>query len=255
MAFPHPRPLSRARERGGRQAGVRAVGLASYPFIHSALSWRGARRVRYALIPAKELALAKARLGLALDAKGRRRLSLALFQDVLAAALACPALDRVAVVTRGGDAFRLATGAGAEALAKAGSLNEALASAARSLAERGATRLIVLAADLPLATPDEIASVAQAEADVALVPSQDGGTNALALPPGRLEFQFGPDSASRHLAAARAAGLRVQRLDLPGLAFDIDTPEDLAELRARLERGERVGAHTRAALEQLAVAH
>ncbi len=41
MALPHPRPLSHTWERGGRQAGVRAVRSAIRPFIHATSRWSG----------------------------------------------------------------------------------------------------------------------------------------------------------------------------------------------------------------------
>ncbi len=64
--------------------------------------------MRIALIPVKELSQAKARLAPVLDGERRRELALALYRDVLAAALACPALDGVAVVSRDRDALALA---------------------------------------------------------------------------------------------------------------------------------------------------
>lgn len=209
--------------------------------------------MRFGLIPVKELAQAKARLAPVLDDAARRRLALALFRDVLAAALACAALDAVAVVTRDEEVLTLAREAGAEGLAEPGVLNEALTSAAETLARRDGDRLVVLAADLPLATSDDIAAVAQARADIAVAPSRDGGTNALALPlpVGAGAFRFGVDSARRHLAGAEEAGLRSLRLDLPNLAFDLDTPEDLAELRRIATEGRPVGRQTLTTLTQL----
>jgi 2-phospho-L-lactate guanylyltransferase len=203
--------------------------------------------VRYTLIPVKELDKAKARLSAVLDDGARRDLVLAMLRDVLAAATACPALDGVCVVTRDAEAFAIAAEAGAEGLAEPGELNEALTSAAEKLRGRGATRLLVLAADLPLADGASIATALEADADVVVVPSRDSGTNALACAPGAIDFQFGPDSARKHLAAAEAAGLRALSLDLPRLALDIDTPDDLDRLRAE---SEAVGRHTRAALER-----
>ncbi len=209
--------------------------------------------MRFGLIPVKELAQAKARLAPVLDDAARRRLALAVFRDVLAAALACPALDAVAVVTRDEEVLRLAGEAGAEGLPEPGGLNEALTSAAETLVQRNGDRLVVLAADLPLATSDDIAAVAQARADVAVAPSKDGGTNALALPlpVGASTFRFGVDSARRHLAGAEEAGLRSLRLDLPNLAFDLDTPEDLAQLRRTATEGGPVGRQTFTTLTQL----
>ena len=200
-----------------------------------------------ALIPVKDLDQAKARLAPVLDHPARRALALAMFRDVLAAALACPALGKVAVVTRDADALALATKAGAEGLADPGGLNEALTSAGETLAQRGVDRLLILAADLPLAAPADIAAVVQADAEVAIVPSTDGGTNALALAPGAIEFRFGPGSAQQHLDAAAEAGLSSLRLDLPALAFDIDTPDHLERLRETVAASEPgMGACTRA---------
>jgi 2-phospho-L-lactate guanylyltransferase len=199
--------------------------------------------MRYALIPVKDLAQAKARLAPALDSDARRELALALFRDVLAAARACGALDGVAVVSRDEEALAVATEAGAEGLPEPGSLNDALTSAAEQLAGRGAERIVVLAADLPLARADDIAAVLDTRAGVALTPSRDGGTNAISLAPGAIPFLFGPDSAARHLAAAREAGMHGVRLEIPGLALDIDTPDDLERLRAVLDEA---GEHTRA---------
>ena len=204
-----------------------------------------------ALIPVKDLPQAKARLAPVLDDAGRRDLVLAMFRDVLGAALGCAAIDGVAVVSRDETVLAIASQLGAEGLPEPGGLNEALESAARRMAQRGATRILVLAADLPLARADGIALLLEGGGDVVIAPSRDDGTNALACAPGAFAFAFGPDSAARHLGAAGAAGLRAERIDLPSLALDIDTPEDLERLRGEIERGATAGAHTRTALERL----
>jgi len=201
-----------------------------------------------ALIPVKALSQAKARLAPVLDKAGRRELALAMFRDVLAAALACDAIDHVTVVSRGEEALAIAREAGADTLVEPGGLNEALTSAAQQVVERGATRIVVLAADLPLVDSEAIATITEAEADVAVAPSADGGTNALALQREAIGFEYGRDSAARHLAAARESGLRALRLDLPALALDIDTPADLDKLCTAVASA---GAHTRAALARL----
>jgi 2-phospho-L-lactate guanylyltransferase (CobY/MobA/RfbA family) len=59
------------------------------------------------------------------------------------------------------------------------------------------------------------------------------GTNGAALaPPGVMPLTFGEPSFSNHLAAARSHGLVPRVLMLPGLALDVDTPEDIAALLA-----------------------
>lgn len=201
-----------------------------------------------ALIPVKDLDQAKTRLTPALDDPARRELVLAMLHDVLDAALGCAAIDSVAVVTRDPLVLALAASLGAEGMREPGGLNEALDAAARRVAGAGATRVVVIAADLPFARADGIASVIENDAAVALVPSKDSGTNALACAPAAFAFAFGPDSAARHEAAAHATGLRAERLALPDLVLDIDTPEDLDRLRDEIDRA---GAYTRAALERM----
>ena len=208
--------------------------------------------MRIALIPVKELSSAKTRLSPLLDDGARRALTLAMYRDALDAALACPALDGVAAVTRDDELLSIAEEAGAQPMPEPGGLNEALDSAAVTLAHRSdVERLLVLAADLPLARAADIAAVVEASVDVAIVPSNDGGTNVMALTPAAFAFRYGPNSARLHVEAAREAGLSVEQLDLPNLALDIDTPDDLARLRAALAEYRQAGRRTLAALRKL----
>jgi 2-phospho-L-lactate guanylyltransferase len=81
--------------------------------------------------------------------------------------------------------------------------------------------VLVVNADLPRATSDDLRALAAAAP--ALVAASDGTTNALALAdPGTFVPRYGPGSAKRY----EAAGLRP--LDLPNLAADVDTLADLA---------------------------
>ena len=199
----------------------------------------------------KEFALAKARLAPALHAGARRELALALFRDVLDAAMACPDIDGVTIVSRDPHVVTVAGALGASWLSEPGDLNETLMSAASDLRLRGIERVAVLSSDLPLATADAISRLVQNDGDVVLVPSRDGGTNALAFPTGAIALAYGPRSAQKHLDAARDAGLRAEILDEPALALDIDTPEDLGRLFSAIAAGKRAGAQTIAALARL----
>ena len=54
------------------------------------------------------------------------------------------------------------------------------------------------------------------------------GTNALLVcPAGLIEYDFGPGSFQRHCERARQVGARLEILELPSLALDMDLPEDL----------------------------
>ncbi len=204
-----------------------------------------------ALIPVKDLPKAKARLASVLDDSGRRELTTALYRDVLAAAIACSAVDSVGVVSRDADALALAIEAGAEAMPDPGDLNGSLDSAARTLAGRGIERVLVLHADLPFVSPAAIEAVARSSSDIALVSSGDGGTNAMVCRPGAFDFQYGPGSAQAHKEAAWDAGLEPELLDIPELALDIDMPIDLERLQQAIESGQTAGEHTMAALRSL----
>jgi 2-phospho-L-lactate guanylyltransferase len=207
--------------------------------------------VTFALIPVKELPLAKARLAPALHATARRELALAFFHDVLDAAMACPDIDGVTVVSRDPHVVTVTGAQGASWLSEAGDLNETLMSAASDVRLRGVERIVVLSSDLPLATADAISRFVQHGGDVVLVPSRDGGTNAMLCPTGAFALAYGPGSAQKHIDAAQAAGLRVELVDEPALALDIDAPEDIGRLLSAIAGGAKAGAHTLAALARL----
>jgi 2-phospho-L-lactate guanylyltransferase len=107
--------------------------------------------------------------------------------------------------------------------------NEALAAAARQ--EVTAPVVAFISADLPHLKAAEVRQLLEAtpEEGIAIGRAQDGGTNAIAMrPPGLVMTHFGePQSATVHASL----GVPHTMVDLPGLAFDIDTPEDLAQWR------------------------
>ncbi|MBC8078428.1 MAG: NTP transferase domain-containing protein [Chloroflexales bacterium] len=93
--------------------------------------------------------------------------------------------------------------------------------------------LLVLPGDVPLVTSADIAALlaSAAQGRVAIAPSRDRGTNALALPlPAPIAFRFGVNSCAAHLAQARARGLPAHIHRSPTLALDIDTADDLCAL-------------------------
>jgi 2-phospho-L-lactate guanylyltransferase len=95
---------------------------------------------------------------------------------------------------------------------------------------------VIVAADLPLLTSDDVRELVMAtpECGIAIARALDGGTNAVAMrPPGKVPTHFGePGSAQAHERAAWLAGADAHVLECPGLAFDVDTPEDLAKWRS-----------------------
>ena len=194
-----------------------------------------------AIVPVKALDGAKRRLAPALAPCERRRLVLAMLNDVLALLRDVPSIARVLVVTPDPEVASLATSHGADVVAEDGhgDLNAAVRRGLAHAGHTGAARALVIPADVPLATHAEIVSIlacapAGAKPQVVIVPSEDGeGTNAVLLaPPEAMRPEFGEGSFVRHVAQAVALGLDFCVLRLPGLAADIDQPPDLARLAA-----------------------
>ncbi len=190
------------------------------------------------VVPAKRLSTAKTRLRpVSATPDAHAALVLALLADTVEAALACPAVAVVAVVTDDPDAAAVVRAAGARTVPDVPDqgLNPALEHGA---AAAGAAAVAALASDLPALRPEELAA-ALAAAEAAprcFVPDAAGtGTTLLTAVATPLAPRFGPDSARAH----RDGGAVPLAGDWPGLTRDVDTA---ADLRAALELG--VGLHT-----------
>jgi 2-phospho-L-lactate guanylyltransferase len=191
-----------------------------------------------AVVPVKRLAQAKSHLRPVLSDGQRREFVLAMLEDVLRLLAGQRAIAATAVVSADEEVLAFARRLGAQPIREPHSvrgLNAALAFAADVLARQGASGLLVLPADVPLATSVDIEAVLAAwqVAPVVLCPSRSGGTGALALrPPQAIPFRFGPRSFAAHRRAAVERGLPVAVVSRPGLTLDIDRPEDLPAILA-----------------------
>ncbi|MEO3808566.1 2-phospho-L-lactate guanylyltransferase [Sphaerisporangium sp. B11E5] len=200
------------------------------------------------VVPVKTLIAAKTRLA---EAAGPHRaaLAVAVACDTVSAALRCPDVARVVVVT--------ADPVPAAALSALGALvvpdPEAGLNAALRAGGAEAVRLSpgdpvgALQADLPALRPAELSAAlaAAAEFDQAFVPdAAEVGTTFYGVRPGvAFRPRFGGESRARHL------GSGAKELTLDGIASlrrDVDTPADLLEA---LSLG--VGPHTAAVADTM----
>jgi 2-phospho-L-lactate/phosphoenolpyruvate guanylyltransferase len=210
-----------------------------------------------AILPVKSFHEAKRRLASDMSPGERRILAEAMFSDTLVALRRAMRLDAVIVVTADAEAKQIASGYGAVALDDddAGHNPAARRGIARAL-ELGAARALLVPGDCPLIDQGEIDGLitdAPATRSVLIVPDRHGtGTNALLLsPPDALAPAFGPESRRRHELAAHGDGTMGTVVEVPSLALDIDTPDDLEALREALPRRHGGAAHTRGMLRQL----
>jgi 2-phospho-L-lactate guanylyltransferase len=193
----------------------------------------------WAVMPVKDLRGAKQRLAGILSAKERHALARAMLEDVLSTLGASPGLAGILLVTRDPEARRLAARYGARVLPEDEERGhtDAARQGARMLAQEGIAGMIQVPADIPLVTPADIDALLQVQGQapaVTLAPSRDErGTNAVVCsPPDLLALCFGDDSFHAHLRRAQALGIEPQIVRGPGLALDIDTPDDLAAFLA-----------------------
>ena len=190
------------------------------------------------IVPHRGLEHAKTRLAAVLEPDERAALAERLLRHVLATAVSTG--HEVVVISPDPALSLLVEATGATLSVQHGmGLNTGLRQARGEALAAGVTLIAVLHGDLPdLAAADITALIAAARSAlaVAIAPDAAGrGTNGLALsPPDAIDFAFGPDSFAAHRAAGERSGAAVTIVQRAGLAFDLDTPADLA---AWLDRG------------------
>ena len=188
------------------------------------------------LVPIKDLAAAKQRLSSILSPEERVALAQAMCEDVLRTLRRWQGQPAIAVVTSDAFARDLAARCNFEVIPDGLNSGEtgAIEMATALCRERGAKSTLVIPADIPLLHTSELQKILDwaPAGGAVLVPDAAGrGTNAAWRAPCDLfPLRFGNDSFLPHLAAAKATGLPCVVLQLPGIARDVDRPEDLREL-------------------------
>ncbi len=200
----------------------------------------------FAILPVKSPQNAKQRLKEFLAIEQRETLARMLYTQTLAALCRAEGIDHVAVITCDAEVAGHARRSGALVFEENEQVSHSVSADAACLRamELGASTVLLVPIDVPRVTPADFTQLAasarpfaSARPGLIVVPSCDGtGTNALArTPPDCIESRFGPGSLRAHLDQARSKGLPADVLRVPGLMFDIDTPQDVAELLARTD--------------------
>ena len=192
----------------------------------------------WAIVPVKPLRRGKSRLAGALSEDERAELNRMLLENTLKIFSDLKEVEEVLVISRDPQALTIARNHGARTVREDGQpeLNTAL-KRATVVAQVYATRgVLVLPADLPLVSRDDILTLIGRAGEppvVVIAPDRHGsGTNALLISPaGLIEYDFGENSFQRHCQRAKDAGARLEIVDLPTLGLDLDLPEDLELVR------------------------
>ena len=180
------------------------------------------------LVPVKPMREAKSRLSGFLSENTRSGLTLHMLHRVLEAVTEMRGTVQCRVVG-GDDPIRcLAESLNCDWGCEPGyDLNSSLALAMRQSFTSGASASLIIPADLPFVTSNDIEMVIQTSCDL-VFPSgvravKDGGTNALLIPCSmEVKPVFGENSYSRHESQIREAGNELLKVDAPGLFFDVD---------------------------------
>ena len=189
-----------------------------------------------AVVPVRSLRHGKSRLSPVLGNEARETLLRHTADRVVTTAVDSGLIETVLVVSPEEETLSWAAGLGPAVVAvrqpqQRPGLNGAIAAGRAWTRDRGASAVISLFADLPLIVPDDIRNLVARTEPVVLGPDRrDEGTNALLLRlTGRgsdFRFAFGDGSLAKHLEEARRLGLETVIHRAPGIAFDLDTPDD-----------------------------
>lgn len=176
-----------------------------------------------AVIPVKSFATGNRRLAEFLDDDERHSLGRHLALHVVETAESAGMLP--IVVTADPEVASWATGMGFPPVPDPGEGLDVAAATGVEWALRSRSRWVVLHADLPLLSTDDLLALIDSTEDV-IAPSADGGTSALTSTR-PIEFSYGPGSFHRHLPRLARPRI-VTRL---GLLHDVDSPSDLTSAK------------------------
>jgi len=200
----------------------------------------------FAVVPVKDTRQAKQRLARTLPASIRQKLALAMLQDVLDTLSAVNELAGIILVTEDAEATRIARSYNVRVSAEGARDGHtgAVTAAGRLLAAEG-FGMMAVPADIPLVAPADIRSVLISHGEspaFTIVPARDmqGSNTILCSPADAVPLRFGSNSYYPHLDAAKSRGIMPCVVQVPGIALDLDTPDDLREF---LAAGSQTRAH------------
>ncbi len=195
----------------------------------------------WAIVPVKPLRRGKSRLAGILSPDERADLNSRLLSHTLETLSGIPEIEKILVVSRDQSALSIARDHGALTVQEDGApkLNIALARATMVVKNFSTRGVMIIPADLPLLSREDIFALIEKAGDppvVVIAPDlRNEGTNGLLISPaGLIDYEFGEDSFEKHKRRALRAGARLEICEMPSLGLDMDLPEDLQLVSERL---------------------
>jgi len=191
----------------------------------------------WAIVPVKPLRRGKSRLAGLLTEEQRTRLNRYLLEHVLTTLKDISEIEHTLVVSRDPAALALTREMGGRTVLEDGApqFNTAIQRATLVAMAQGAHAVLILPADLPLIKPMNVKALLKRGRHppvVVIAPDRrKDGTNGLFVnPAGLIEYGYGPGSFHCHSDRALQSGARLEIINSPNIALDLDLPEDLEAL-------------------------
>jgi 2-phospho-L-lactate guanylyltransferase len=191
-----------------------------------------------AIIPIKPLRRGKSRLSSVLSENRREGLNQYLLTSTLKCLININKISHILVISYDPSALTLARKFGAKTVLenRNTNINRALRKATLAAMAINSSKILIVPADLPLITKDDILAVIGKSGDppeIVIAPDRKmSGTNLLLINPiGAIKYNFGEWSFRKHIEQAERKKINIKICQRKNLSFDLDLPEDLEYLK------------------------
>lgn len=187
----------------------------------------------WVIVPVKPLRRSKSKLTNILSEDDRAILNLKMYENTMKVLKDIKIPHQVLVVSKDSSVLSIARSYNAKTLQEDGDsgLNVALKKAIQVIKAYAAQSVLILPADLPFVTKEDIEGVMEYSIGYSfMLISPDrkmSGTNLLFMsPPDLIEFSYGPGSFERHVRQAQSQNAHLEVRKFESAELDIDSPED-----------------------------
>ena len=194
-----------------------------------------------AIIPIKPLRRGKSRLSSVLSEDKREGLNQYLLSSTLRCLNNIRKIDHILVISYDPSALSLARKFGARTVLenRNTNINRALRKATIAAKAINSSKILIVPADLPLITKDDILAVIKNSGnppEIVIVPDRKmSGTNVLLINPiGAIKYDFGEWSFRKHIEQAERKKINIKICERKNLSFDLDLPEDWEFLKTSM---------------------